>query len=141
MAKQAQPGGWHRFRVIFRRCRIAVLLVILAVTVGLCYFNVVGLPNFIKKPLLEALHARGLDLNFSRLRWGPFHGLVADNVSIGRTNDISSPELRLKEVQLGVNYAALRKRRIQIESLALRKGRLSWPVVVSNEPPREVSID
>src|SRR5436190_2096751 len=141
MAPHAQPRRWHRFRVIFRRCRITVLLVMLALTVGLFYLNVVGLPGFIKKPLLENLHARGLDLEFTRLRWGPFHGLIAENVFFGRTNDVLSPQLTLEEMQVHMNLTALLKRRIQIDSLALREGRLSWPVIVSNEPSREVSVE
>src|SRR5579862_2469369 len=100
MATKAQSGGWHRCRVIFRRCRITALLIVLALTGAVLYLDYVGLPNFIKNPLLDKLHARGLDLQFSRLRWRPDHGIVAENVFFGRTNDAASPHLTLKEVQL-----------------------------------------
>ncbi len=141
MATQAQPSGWRRFRVIFRRCRITVWSIILLATLGLVYLNTIGFPDFIKKPLLEKLHAHGLDLRFSRLRWRPFHGMVADNVFIGGTNSEPGPEMQIKEVQIGLDYAALFKRQFQVESLTLRQGRLNWPVGYSNEPPRDLSIE
>ena len=139
MAKPEKPRGrWHRFRVIFRRCRITVLLVILALVAAVLYLNVIGLPDFIKRPLLEKLHDQGLDLRFTRLRWRPTHGIVAENVFFGRTNDVSNPQLTVKEVQLGVDYAALLKRQIQVESLTLRQGHLTWPVIETNGPSREL---
>lgn len=141
MATQAQPSRWRRFRVIFRRCRITAWSIILLATLGLVYLNRVGFPDFIKKPLLEKLHAHGLDLRFSRLRWRPFHGMVADNVSIGGTNSEPGPQMHIKEVQIGLDYAALLKRQFQVESLTLRQGRLDWPVGYSNEPPRDLSIE
>ena len=141
MVKPATRGRWHRCRVIFRGCRITVLLIILAVVGFVLYLDKIGLPNFIKNPLVEALHERGLDLQFSRLRWHPSHGIVAENVFFGRTNDLTSPQLTLKEVQLRVDYAALLKRQIQVDSLELRQGRLSWPVVSTNGPARTLTIE
>lgn len=141
MAKQAQPSRWHRFRVIFRRCRITVWSIILLASLCLLYLNRVGFPDFIKKPLLQKLHARGLDLRFTRLRWRPFHGMVADNVFMGGTNSELSPQMQIKEVQIGLNYAALFKRQFQVESLTLRQGQLNWPVGYSNEPPQELSLE
>jgi hypothetical protein len=141
MATQAQPRRWHRFRVIFRRCRITALLIILAMAGALLYLNSVGLPDFIKNPLLEKLHARGLDLHFTRLRWRPVQGIVAENVFFGRTNDVASPRLTLKQVQVRLDYAALFQRQFQVQSLALREGRLSWPVLSSNRPPREILVE
>lgn len=141
MAKQDKPRGWQRFRVIFRRCRITVWLVILAVVSALLYLNCVGLPGFIQRPILEKLHARGLDLQFSRLRWHPSQGIVAENVFFGRTNDIESPQLTLKEMQVRMDYRALLRRQFQVDSLQLRQGRLVWPIVSSNEPPRQLAIE
>lgn len=141
MAPQTQPGHWHRFRIIFRRCRITVLLIILALAGALFYINRIGLPDFIKNPILQKLHERGLDLHFTRLRWRPVQGIVAENVFFGRTNDVASPQLTMKQVQLRLDYAALLSRQFQVKSLVLRQGRLAWPVIASNAPPRELSID
>ena len=141
MAKKEKPRGWKRFRVIFRRCRITMLVIILALVGFVLYLDRVGLPDFIKNPLVEKLHERGLDLQFSRLRWRITHGIIAENVFFGRTNDVASPQLTLKEVQLRLDYAALLKRQFQVESLQLRQGHLTLPVVSSNGPPRQLSIE
>ena len=142
MATPAPSRRWHRFRVIFRRCRITVLLVILVLIGFVLYLDKVGLPNFIKNPLIAKLHEHGLDLQFTRLRLRLNRGLVAENVFVGRTNDLSSPQLTLKEVQVQLDYAALWKRQFQIESLELRQGQLTWPVVsTTNGPTRQLSID
>ncbi|HEX4264798.1 MAG TPA: AsmA-like C-terminal region-containing protein [Verrucomicrobiae bacterium] len=141
MAKHGKSGVWHRCRLVFRWCRITVWLIILALAGGLLYLNNVGLPNFIKNPLVQKLHDRGLDLHFTRLRWRPVQGIVAENVFFGRTNDVSSPRLTLKDVQVHLDYHALLKRQLQVDSLELREGRLAWPVLSSNAPPRELSID
>lgn len=125
----------------FRRFRIGVLLVVLAGVAALLYLNRVGLPDFVKRPLLEKLHARGIDLQFTRLRWRPVYGIVADNVSFGQTNGLAGPKLMLKEIQVRLNYPALLKREVQVKSLALHNGRLVWtiPDRDTNNPPREIS--
>jgi hypothetical protein len=141
MAPPAKPRRWRRFRVIFRRCRITVWLLILALIAAVLYLNVVGLPGFLKAPLLEKLHDQGLDLQFTRLHWSPFRGIVAENVFFGRTNDMQSPQLTLKEVQVGLDYSTLLKRQLHVESLTLRRGHLTWPVIETNGPARQLSID
>src|SRR5436305_51868 len=78
---------WRLCRIYLRRLRITIWLVILALVGALAYLNQVGLPNVVKRPLLEKLRARGIDLQFSRLRLRWYHGIVADNVgSPARTN-------------------------------------------------------
>src|SRR5262249_36498428 len=69
------------------------------------------------------------------------HGIVAENVFFGRTNDVFSPKLTLKEVHLRLDYAALWKRQIQVESLTLRQGHLTWPVIETNGPTRELAVE
>jgi len=53
----------------------------------------------------------------------------------------SSPTFTLKEIQVRLDYAALAKRQIQINSLLLRQGRLAWPITESNAAPRELTMD
>ena len=40
-----------------------------------------------------------------------------------------------------MNYAALLKRQFLVDSLALRQGRLAWPVVSTNSTPRQLSVE
>ncbi len=119
---------------------MCVWLLILLLLGVLIYFNQVGLPGFAKKPLLEELRARGLDLEFSRLRLSWFRGLVADNARLGRADEPLSPHLTVNEVQLGFDTHALTRLRFQIDSVLLRQGRLIVPIPETNQAPRELTI-
>ncbi len=130
-----RPGKWRKF---FRRLRTAVLVFILLLICAGLYLNRVGLPGFIKNPLLAKLHARGIDLQVSRLRWSWTRGIVADNVTFSSTNEILSPRLLLKQVQVRLNPGALAKFDFQITSLVLRRGEFRWPTD-TNDPPREIA--
>ncbi len=132
---------WRICRIYFRRFRITVWLLILALLGALGYLNQIGLPNLVKKPLLEKLRASGIDLQFSRLRLSWYRGILAENVRFGRSNDPLSPKLTLAEVQVGLNHRALAKLRFRIDSLLLRQGRLVCPIAETNRPPRQLSVD
>jgi hypothetical protein len=141
MAEQPKRRFWHTCRVYFRRFRIAVWLFILALVGAAVYLNQVGLPDIVKQPLLERLRARGLDLQFSRLRLSWYRGIVAENVRFGSAQDPASPSLTVEEVQLQFNHQALRRFQAQVDALELRGGRLIWPISESNQPPRQLVLD
>ena len=132
---------WRLGRIYFRRFRITVWLVVLALLAAIIYLNQIGLPGFVKTRLLENLRARGLDLQFSRLRLRWFEGIVAENVLFGRADQVLSPQLRVAEVQVQINPKALAKLGLQIDSLILRKGRLVWPIPESDQLTRCLTID
>src|SRR5258706_13407131 len=136
------PGRFgQRCRKFFRRLRISLLLLAVAVLGALLYLNQIGLPDFLKESLREKLRARGLDLQFSRLRWRPGRGLVAENVRCGSAAETPGPALAAKEMQLLLYYPALAKRQFQVEALLLKQGRFTWPVIETNGPPRELSVE
>jgi len=91
--------------------------------------------------LLEKLRARGLDLQFSRLRLSWYHGIVAENVRFERADEPLSPHLTLAEVRLRFNHAALARLQFQIDSLMLRQGRLVWPLAETNQAPRQLAVE
>ena len=130
---------WRRCRLCFRSVRIFVWLLILTVLAALIYVNQVGLPDFLKHPLLERLRARGLDLQFSRLRLSWNQGIVAENVHFGPADQQISPHLNVAEVQVRLNWDALAHLKIQVDSLMLRQGRLSWALLETNRSPQELS--
>jgi AsmA-like C-terminal region len=141
MASHRKHRFWRRARVYFRRFRFAVWLCLLALVGMLVYLNQIGLPDFVKSPLLEKLRARGVDLQFSRLRLSWDRGILAENVRFGRADLPSSPQLLLAEVRVQLNYSALRRFQLQIDSLLLRHGRLVWPVPKSNHSPRALTLE
>ena len=120
---------------------MALWLVILALIGEVIYVNQVGLPGFVKRPLLEKLRARGLDLQFSRLRWRFDQGIVAENVRFGRADDPLSPQLTSDQVKVSLDHPALSRLKLQVDSLTLRRGRFIWPVTVTNGPPRQIRVD
>src|SRR5262249_15978080 len=100
-----------------------------------------GLPEFVKKPLIENLRARGLELQFSRLRVRWYEGLVAENVRFERADQRLGPGVLLGEVQVKIDPRALAKFHLQIDSLLLRRGRLVWPILETNQPLRQLAIE
>lgn len=134
-------GFWRTCRVYFRRFRIAVWLVILFLICSIIYINQIGLPGFIKNPLLSKLRAQGVDLQFSRLRLRWYRGIVAENVRFGRADDPLSPKLTVNEVTVGLDYRALLRLQMQVDSLTLRHGRLEWPIATTNRAPRQITLD
>lgn len=120
---------------------MALWLMILALLGGLIYLNQVGLPSFIKNPLLAKLQARGIDLQFSRLRWRWTEGIVAEQVRFGGSDSAQGPRLNAQEVQVQLDRSALARFQLQITGLRLRQGRLVWPIPDTNGPPRELVVE
>jgi len=123
---------WRKCRIGFRWLRIATLLAVLVLICAFVWFNRVGLPEFLKRPLVEKVRARGVELEFTRLRLRFVRGLVAENVRLGQAATPDSPMLALSEVQLRLNHRALLHRRLQIDGLVLREGKLVWPLTPTN---------
>src|SRR5438067_12605667 len=141
MNKPKRSRFWRNGRVYLRRLRIAFWIAVLVLLAALLYLNQVGLPGIIKKPLLQKLRARGIDLQFSclRLRW--YQGIVAENVRFGRADEPLSPQLTLAEVKVSLDETALARLKLQIESLTLRHGRLVLPIAETNGPPRQLTVE
>jgi len=123
-----RPGFWRKCRVCFRWCRITVLMLVLAAVCAFVWVNRVGLPDFLKTRLVQALHSRGLNVEFSRMRLRVVRGLVADDVRIGDARNTGGPALSIEEIQLRLDYRALLRRQFQVDGLVLRQGNLAWPV-------------
>jgi hypothetical protein len=132
---------WRTCRICFRYTRIAVWLLILAILCCLIYVNQIGLPGFIKRPLLQKLRERGVDLQFSRLRIRWDQGIVAENVRFGGADEPLGPEFKLAQVQVQLNHKALSKFQFQVDTLRLRRGRLAWPIVETNQPSRQLAVE
>ncbi len=119
-------GFWRKIRLGLRWGRRTLWALILAGLCALLWFNQIGLPEFLKKPLVEKLRERGVNLDFVRLRLHFVGGLVAENVRIGDSKISDSPTLALQEIRLEPDFRQLLRGKIQLEGLALRQGRLVW---------------
>ena len=141
MPPTAKPGFRQRFRCYFRWCRISLLFLVLLLLGSLTYLNRVGLPEFLKARLVSELRARGVILKFTRMRLRWYHGLVAENLSLGRADDPAGPHLSMGEADLRLDRTALHKLHFQINSLLLHDGQLVVPLVSTNEPPERFIVN
>jgi hypothetical protein len=121
--------------------RISAWLLLLTLTACLVYLNKIGLPEFIKQPLIEELRSHGLDLDFKRIRLRFHRGIVVEAVNIGQSTTTDGPQLFIDSAELKLNYAALRSLQLKIESLRMREGRLVWPLLAPGQPPELLEID
>lgn len=129
--KSSRPPS--RRRRAFRFCRKLALLLVLLLIGGLVYLNQIGLPRFAKEPLLKRLEARGLDAEFSRLRWGWLEGLVAENLVLRRQSAEGGPEFRSAEARVRVRLPQLLRGDLRVDSVGVRGGQFSWGLPGANE--------
>jgi len=125
-------GFWRQCRIGFRCVRFAVWAAVLLLLAAFAWFNLVGLPGFLKTRLVTALHQRGVELEFTRMRLRLIHGLVCDNVRIGGAKNSDGPVLTAREVQLRVNFPALLRLHLQVDGLVLRNGNFTLPLSPTN---------
>lgn len=123
---------WRTCRICFRRFRITVWTLILLLLCCVLYLNQVGLPNFVKQPLLEKLRARGVDLEFERIRWRWHRGIVAENVRFTPAKPGPGPRFSVSEAQLQLDFRALLRLELQVRGLVLRQGQLVWELPVED---------
>jgi hypothetical protein len=126
------PGFWRKCRIAFRCARFTVWAAVLLALAAFGWLNLVGLPAFLKTRLVTALHQRGVDLEFSRMRLRLIHGLICDNVRIGAPAAAGTPVLTVREVQLRVDFPALLHARLQVDGLVLRNGNFTLPLSPTN---------
>jgi hypothetical protein len=112
--------------------RFAVWGVLLAGLLAFAWFNLVGLPNFLKSRLTATLHERGLDLEFSRMRLRPARGFIAENVRVGGTNDAAATRFTAKEIQLRLDYGSLLHGKLELYGLVLHQGEFTLPATPTN---------
>src|SRR5271156_5764789 len=106
---------------IFKWCRVTVLLVVLLVVAALTYMQLVGLPDYLKNPLLRALRQRGFEAQFAsaRFAWGP--AILIENAAFSPTNQATGPRLSAEWTQLNLNAAAFFRMRLQVDSFEVRQ--------------------
>ncbi|HEU5069668.1 MAG TPA: AsmA-like C-terminal region-containing protein [Verrucomicrobiae bacterium] len=138
--RKRRRTGWQRLRVYFRRCRITVLVLLLVLVCAGAYLNQIGLPGFVKRPVLENLRARGVDVQFSRLRLRWYRGIVADDVRVVGTNATTLPRFSARSADVQLDYAALVHLKAEVRGITLRGGNVVWNLGGTNEPARELSL-
>lgn len=127
-----RSGFWRKCRIVLRHFRRLIIFGVLVLMCVAIWLGQIGLPDFVKQPLVETLRARGIELEFTRLRLSFLHGLVATDVHIGQAAKAEGPSLSLRQMQLQIDYRALLHRRLEVDGLILRQGKLVWPLSPTN---------
>ena len=127
-----QSGFWRKCRLLVRWSRRTAMVAAVALVCALVWFDRVGVPDFLQRRLVAALHERGVELGISRLRFSLFRGLIAENVRAGQTTASDSPSLTAGEVRLELNYRALLHRHLELDGFVLRQGKFTLPLSPTN---------
>jgi hypothetical protein len=141
MPDPAPAKKWRKTRICLRCCWFTILLLALLLLTAVIYLNEVGLPGPLKTRLVEQLRTQGVDLQFTRLRWRWYRGIVADNVFFGAAKPQADvPQFSIKEVDVHFDYSKLIRLKFQVDSLKLDRGQLVWPLAETNQSLNSVSM-
>ncbi len=129
-----RSGFWRKCRAGFRWCRRAVLAAVVALICAFVWFDRVGVPDFLQQRLVESARERGVELEFSRLRFSLIRGLIAENVRLGHTaaDGSGSPAFSAQEVRLELDDSAVFRGRLQLDGLVLIQGKFVLPLSPTN---------
>ena len=120
-------------RRTFRWCRIGFLTLILVTVIAGIYVTTIGLPEFVKGPLLAKLRAEGVQLDFKRIRWLWYRGIVAEHAAFTWLKDPNQPTFSSSEAELDLDLHSLFKTRLRLNSITIKQGHLLWPVSKTND--------
>jgi len=95
-----QSGFWRKCRLCLRWSRRAALVAVVALICAFVWCDRVGVPAFLQRRLVASLRDRGVELEFSRMRFSLLRGLIAENVRVGHAAAPDSPALSAGEVRL-----------------------------------------
>ena len=107
------------------------------------HLNQIGVPDFLKEPLLRQARERGIGLEFSRLRVRLTRGLVAENVNLTRSRESAGEVLYVGELRLQLAWRDLLSLKAPgLRAVGLRDGRISLPLPAeTNAPPFPFKVD
>ena len=114
---------------------------LLVVVVALFYVNQIGLPDQVKRRVVEQLKQQGWDLEFSRLRWRWNRGIVAEDVHLQKWETGGGPCVFLSEARCLIDHRALLDGSLKVNGLVLEEGRLFWVFNSTNLPSRTFQLD
>jgi hypothetical protein len=125
----------RRLLRVFKWCRVTVLFAVFLVVAALAYLHLVGLPDFLKNPLLGLLRQRGFETQFvsARFGWGP--SILIENAAFSPTNQAAGPRLSAEWTYLNLNAAAFFHARLQVDSFEVRQAGLRLTLAPTNQEP------
>lgn len=141
MARFTQSKWWKNGLRAFQWARILVWLLVVFILGSLIYLNEVGLPDFIKNPLIAGLRNRGLDLRFQKMRLHWYRGILAQQVNLGSVSDAQGPQWYADEVELRFDTRQLLRFKLVVEALRIHNARMAWRLQVPDRPAEILEMD
>ncbi|MDB6026620.1 MAG: AsmA family protein [Verrucomicrobiales bacterium] len=95
------------------------------------YVHEIGVPGFVKRPLLKKLQQAGFNVQFSNARWSWPNHLHIENPAFAETND-SSLHITGGTVDVSLDLSSAAKKQLRLESFSFTDGRLVLPISETN---------
>src|SRR5436853_1828154 len=125
--RQRRKSTWaHRIAVTF--VRLVILGVVLGVGGGGYYLAKRGFGRQWRDRVVEELRKHGVEANIGRLTLDPFRGLIAKNVRIFDYKNRENTLVRITEVSLDINYAALIHHEPFLNALDVQNAQITLPL-------------
>ena len=122
-------GVLHRWLRSGLKWGLVLVALVATLTVGLLWFlENRGLPEFAKTRILENLRSKGLELDFSSMRWTPKEGILVEQVTLIAPKDPNEPSFSADVIQVRLSPLQWLFQEINIEEAIVRGGRLTMPV-------------
>lgn len=135
-----RPSRWRTARRLFRYLRIAVLLLVLGLIGFALYLNRVGLPGFLRRPLLAKLQVHGIHLNCDRLRWAFYRGVIASEVTFGPPGAEHGLRAAAREIAILPDLDALLRGELDLRQVSLSGATLRFALPATNGTPAELVL-
>src|SRR5271157_3992826 len=129
-----QRPGVRRIWILFRWFRICLWLILFLAVAAVSYLHLVGLPDFLKRPLLRRLLAEGVAAQFANMQlgWGRGPSIVIEDASFSRSDQPLSPRLSASRAELELYWDALLHSQIELRSVQVASARLQLPISETN---------
>ena len=117
---------WLRFG--FKWGALLIVLVASLVFGSLWYLDHRGLPEFAKVKILANLRTKGLELDFTSMRWTPEEGILVEDVILVAPKDPNEPSFSAEAIQVRLSPLQWFFQEINIEEAIVRGGRFNMPI-------------
>jgi hypothetical protein len=109
------------------------LILFLAVA-AVSYLHLIGLPDFVKRPLLRRLLAQGVAAQFTNIQLGWSRGpsIIIENAAFSRSDQPLSPRLSASRAEVALSWRALLHSQIELRSLQISSAQLQLPISETN---------
>jgi hypothetical protein len=120
--------------------RSVQLFFFVAVPAVILWLQFIGLPGFLREPVVAAARNEGLDLKFSRMRVSILQGLVLDDVRLSAKNLPEKSEVAVNRASLAVNWRELLRGKFELGALELRGAQLYLPIASKEGVTRSLRL-